>query len=136
MQWSAGSGAGFTTGARTWLPIGADADARNVAVQRGDPTSLLALYRDLIALRRATPALHRGTYRSLPSPEDVFAFERSARGSRAVVALNFATEPRAVDAAGGRVVGGLHTSPGAKLPATPGTIELGPSEAVVLLVAP
>jgi alpha-glucosidase len=135
MQWSAGPGAGFTTGARTWLPIGSDADVRNVAAQRGDPRSLLALYRDLIALRRATPALHRGDYRSLSTPEDVFAFERRDRGSRAVVALNFASEPRSLGAGSGRVVGGLHTTPGGKLPSGPEAIELGPYEGVVLLLA-
>ena len=34
-----------------WLPL-TDPDRRNVAAQRGDPDSILTLYRDLIALRR------------------------------------------------------------------------------------
>ena len=51
MQWDAGPNAGFTTG-RTgcrWPTI----TTRNVAAEHADPRSMLALYRRLIALRRA-----------------------------------------------------------------------------------
>jgi alpha-glucosidase len=51
MQWDGTSYGGFTTGA-PWLPLVDPADA-NVADQRADPGSLLSLYRDLLAWRRA-----------------------------------------------------------------------------------
>ena len=54
MQWSSAPGAGFTTG-RPWLPLGIDYADQNVEQQRGDPTSMLSLYRRLIALRRQSP---------------------------------------------------------------------------------
>ena len=54
MQWSAEPGAGFTTG-EPWLPLAADWRTRNVEAQRADRSSLLWLYRDLLALRRAHP---------------------------------------------------------------------------------
>jgi alpha-glucosidase len=133
MQWEPGPGAGFTRG-EPWLPIAADADARNVAAQRGDPRSLLSLYRELIALRRRTPALHRGSYRTLAAPEGVFAYERRSGESCARVALNFSGEAVRVELGGGTVREGLRSDPDAALPASAGAVELGPSEAIVLVI--
>jgi alpha-glucosidase len=132
MQWEGGAAAGFTTG-DPWLPIG-DADARNVAAQRRDASSLLALYRDLIALRRAHPALHAGTFRRLPAPDDVFAFERSRGGERALVALSFAGEARELGFDDAAVTAGLSTVPGRALPERSGRVALGPSEGLVLVL--
>jgi alpha-glucosidase len=132
MQWDAAPGAGFTTGA-PWLPIG-DAGARNVAAQRRDPGSLLTLYRDLLALRRAYPALHAGAFRRLPAPGDVFAYERSHAGERAVVALSFASEAREVDLADAEVAAGLSTLPSRALPGRAARVALGPSEGLVLVL--
>ena len=63
-----------------------------------DPASLLALYRRLIAARRASPALRRGTHRSLfgVAPE-VLAWVREAAGERVLVLLNVGDEARACD---------------------------------------
>lgn len=135
MQWAAGPGAGFTTG-HPWLPIASDAEHRNVAAQREDPASLLHLYRELLALRRSTPALHRGSYRSLEAPADVFAYERKAPGSRVVVALNFSNESRSIDFGSSRVLGGLWSRYGAELPPRAGEVTLGPSEGILLVIEP
>ncbi len=78
-----------------WLPWPPDADARNAATQAGDDASIAHLYRRLLRLRRDTPALARGAQALLPPADDVVAWERTAGGSRAVVAVNFAEEPRA-----------------------------------------
>jgi alpha-glucosidase len=51
MQWDGSPNGGFTTG-EPWLAL-VDPAERNVADQREDPDSLLALYRDLLAWRRA-----------------------------------------------------------------------------------
>lgn len=82
---------GFSTGA-PWLPLGADARQRNVAAQSADPSSVLSWYRRLIAVRRATPALHLGGQAAHdPGDADVFAYVRDAGAAgRAFVALNFA----------------------------------------------
>ena len=133
MQWQAGPGAGFTQGA-PWLPIGSDADGRHVAAQRSDPASLLRLYRSLLALRRATPALHRGSYETLEAPADVLAYERRAPGSRARVALNFSDAERRVDLGPGAVRDGLRTTHSAPLPADAKDVTLAPSEGVVLVL--
>jgi alpha-glucosidase len=133
MQWSADPGAGFSSG-EPWLPIAADAKQRNVAAQRADRASLLWLYKDLLALRRATPALERGAYRALDAKPGVLAYERHQGASRALVALNFAGDVCSPGLPSARVVGGLRTRAGAKLPANAAELELGPSEAAVLVV--
>ncbi len=134
MQWEPGPGAGFTSG-EPWLPIAADADARNVARQRADPASLLHLYRSLLSLRRSSPALRAGAYVEREAPSDVFVFERRAGAERALVALNFADQGRSVRLGGGRVRAGLLTRFGADLPAMADELALGPCEGAVLLLA-
>ena len=134
VPWEGGPGAGFTTG-EPWLPIGADADVRNVAAQRANPGSLLQLYRTLLALRRRTPVLQHGAYRARRAPPDVFAFERRDGPARAVVALNFGDVPATVSLGRGRAADGVHTRPGAPLPERLGRVTLGPCEGVALIVA-
>jgi alpha-glucosidase len=132
MQWSDAPGGGFGT-AVPWLPLG-DLSA-NVVAQRRDPRSLLALYRRLIALRRATPAINAGAYRSLDGlPADVFGFLREAPGSRALVAANFAGQACALDLPAGFAGGALLRSVD---PVAAGVADavlmLGPCEACVIV---
>ncbi|KAA2238362.1 alpha-amylase family glycosyl hydrolase [Salinarimonas soli] len=99
MQWDAGPGAGFTTG-EPWLPLGPDHATRNVARLADDPTSILALHRRLIALRRATPALATGDYEPIEAEGSVLAFARRHGETRIVVALNLGPEPARVGLGG------------------------------------
>ncbi|MFI5316288.1 MAG: alpha-amylase family glycosyl hydrolase [Myxococcota bacterium] len=133
MHWSAEPGAGFTTG-EPWLPLASDWATRNVESQRADRESLLWLYRDLLALRRRTPALERGAWRELPAPEGVLAWERLDGGSRALVALNFASGSQSAGLPAAAVRDGVRTRAGADLPADSGRLELGPCEAAALVV--
>jgi alpha-glucosidase len=93
MQWDATPGAGFTAGT-PWLPL-IDPSTRNVADQSADPASLLSLYRRLIAARRASRALGRGSHRSFfgIAPE-VMAWLREAGGERVLCLLNIGDERR------------------------------------------
>jgi alpha-glucosidase len=88
---SAGPGAGFTSG-RPWLPIGDTAERLNVESQAGDEGSMLELYRRLIRIRAASPALRSGTYHELFADERLLVFERQASEDAVVVAVNFSTE--------------------------------------------
>jgi alpha-glucosidase len=132
MPWAAptqaGSGAGFSDG-EPWLPVHPDAERLAVGAQAGEPASTLELYRALIALRRAEPALREGTHRSLDAAPDVFAFVREHDGRRLLVALNFAPFPRPLpaQAAGGRLL--LSTRQG------PSGAELRPDEGRVIVLA-
>ena len=89
MPWDNTRHGGFTN-SEPWLPLNSDIGAKNVETQRGDPKSLLRLVRDLIALRRRTPALSVGSYGIIESRGDVLVYERLWGGQRLTVFLNFA----------------------------------------------
>jgi alpha-glucosidase len=97
MQWDQSPQAGFTTGL-PWLPLPADHQAVNVAVERDDPASLLTLYRRLIALRRTESALTLGSYRRLQATEQVLVYQREAGTRRWLIALNFSPYQTIVNA--------------------------------------
>jgi alpha-glucosidase len=92
MRWNTGPQAGFTTG-EPWLPIGDDIDTFNVEAQRGDPDSLLNLYRCLIALRRSEPVLQAGSYEPQGRFGEALVYRRRLGDSTFLVALNFGHAP-------------------------------------------
>ena len=114
MQWDASPNAGFTAaGAEPWLPVSRNYARVNVAAQEQDPTSMLAYFRALTALRRASPALQVGEYTPLATAAgEVFAYRRDVAGERMVVAVNFGGEARTLDlsAAGERGTLALSTA--------------------------
>lgn len=57
---------------------------------------LLAFYRALIGLRRASFALRRGTRRTLYVTTDTLVYERSGAGETLITALNLAAEARTI----------------------------------------
>jgi alpha-glucosidase len=101
MPWDGSRNAGFTIG-EPWLPLNPDWPTRNVAAQEADGGSLLRLYRRLLALRRATPALAIGALTDLRAEGDVLRWTRSHDGERWQIAINFGAQPATVD--GGEVV--------------------------------
>jgi alpha-glucosidase len=92
MQWSAARNAGFSAG-EPWLPVGPDFRSRNVENQRADPTSILNLYRGLLALRRAHPALVAGRYHPVAAQGDLLLYRREHEEDRILVALNMGGVP-------------------------------------------
>ena len=106
MQWDRDGG--FTSG-EPWLPL-IDPGERNVKAQRGDPGSLLELYRRLISLRRE---LGDG-FALVDAEPGVVAYDRGGH----TVAINTTAEPR--EAPGGEVV--LATHAGRGLPPHAGLI--------------
>ncbi|TQM45904.1 alpha-amylase family glycosyl hydrolase [Pseudonocardia cypriaca] len=140
MPWAppstAGPGAGFTTG-DPWLPIGDTAERLNVASELEDESSMLALYRTLLALRRARPSLRTGSQAFLDGPPDVLAYVRAEAGERTLVILNLCATPRRLDVT---ALSGSSSAPlllastdAASEPGRPGaTIVLGPFSGVVL----
>jgi alpha-glucosidase len=67
---------GFTAAERGWLPQPAGWAAHTAAAQRGDPGSMLELYRAALRLRRAEPALAGAPMGWLDAPAGVLAFAR------------------------------------------------------------
>ena len=60
---------------------------------------MLSLYRRLIDLRRAEPALSIGRFEPLECHDDVLTFVRFDENRRLMVALNFSSTPRTIDLA-------------------------------------
>jgi alpha-glucosidase len=83
-----------------WLPWPPDADTRNVESLGADPSSILHLYRRLLAARRGSPALRLGTWTALPAPDGVVAYRRAHEGDGRVVLVNFTSEVVAVRVSG------------------------------------
>ena len=97
MPWDASANAGFTTGAKTWLPVGPDHAWRNVAAESRDPKSLLSYYKLLIRLRRENAALRDGLVKMVDeSNPNVLSFLRQKDSGVVLVALNFSAEPQTV----------------------------------------
>ncbi len=95
MQWDDSDHAGFTTG-EPWAPPRSTALADSVAGQLAEPQSLLAWYRDLIALRRSRPALSRGSMARLQGAGTAgkpLAVRRRAGDDDLLLVFQFAAEP-------------------------------------------
>jgi alpha-glucosidase len=104
MQWDDGPHAGFTTGT-PWLPLADDFRQVNVACERDDPASMLALCRRLIELRRTEPALTIGAWRLGPTTDHVLSYWRTHQQRELAVALNLGSADEQITWAGrGRVL--------------------------------
>jgi alpha-glucosidase len=84
MCWDQSPVAGFTTGV-PWLPVGDDHTYVNVAAEQEDSTSILKLYAQLIALRKAHPSLISGTPHDIHAEHNVLRFRISGTEELEVV---------------------------------------------------
>ncbi len=93
MQWNANLYSGFSD-FKPWLPIHPGYLMRNVEIQLKDPESLLNFYKELIKLRKATPALQHGSFRLIPGlPASVLCYFRELGNTRLLILLNFQLKP-------------------------------------------
>ena len=129
MRWYATGNGGFTTG-QPWLPMG-QASGRNVFDLQNDERSILHLYRELIRLRKDTPAFGSGDYAPLRSRNDVLIYERSSGTERFRIALNLTHEARCVEFADERAIW-LSTYLDRKDSRTAKSFMLRPDEGVVV----
>lgn len=97
MQWGPGPHGDFCpAGVTPWLPVHPNcAQGVNVQQQREDPASLLHFYRNLIALRKDSPALTHGDLILLDSTAPgCLAYLRRGEGQTVLVALNLSNQPQ------------------------------------------
>uniref|UniRef100_UPI0040479413 alpha-glucosidase n=1 Tax=Yoonia sp. TaxID=2212373 RepID=UPI0040479413 len=123
--------AGFSTG-KPWLPVKPPQAAK--AVDQQGAGSVLAFYKDMIAFRKATPALKNGKTIFHTLPEPILAFTR--RGDQQITCVyNLSKTPRTVTLQGEARVTGHHnaTLDGAtlQLPAN-GFVFLAHAQGIVL----
>jgi alpha-glucosidase len=114
MQWNPTPTGGFTSG-EPWLPMGIDIRTVNVQSEALDQTSLLVLYRRLIALRKAHAALCSGAYSPVAATGDVLAFVRLTAAERILVVLNLGDSPQQLrlptDSFPGQLLLSTHSTP-------------------------
>jgi len=96
IPWTADADHGWAS-ADTWLPFPLAADRRNAASLLADPSSILHLYRALLAARRRSVALQLGSIELVDAPDDVLVYRRASDGDERVVAISFTEQPTAVD---------------------------------------
>ncbi|WP_294335829.1 alpha-amylase family glycosyl hydrolase [uncultured Sphingomonas sp.] len=123
MPWDKSAFAGFST-TEPWLPLNPDWPERNVAAQSVDPSSMLSLYRRLLAIRRQTPALAIGDMKLLDAPSGMLAYIRMQAGELRTILLNLTDSPIAFDWQGDVLLSTLES------PANPG--QLRPNEGLIL----
>jgi alpha-glucosidase len=87
-------------GSRSWLPFPPAAGDRCAAVQSAGPASILSLYRRLLRLRRASPALHDGSWGLVEATSDLLAYERRAGDDHRAMVANFGPVARTVSLPG------------------------------------
>jgi alpha-glucosidase len=92
MQWDASPHAGFGDH-EPWLPIASDATLVNVAVEAGDPGSMLSLYRRLLRLRKQHAALCIGGYQAVAATGALLAYVRHTAAERFLIIANLGAQP-------------------------------------------
>lgn len=85
--------AGFTDAGDAWLPLDPRHRALAADAQEQDQNSVLHFTREVLALRRANPALREGDYEQVEAPAGVLAFIRQGEGQRLLCAFNLGAEP-------------------------------------------
>lgn len=93
MQWSAGQGAGFTSGT-PWIEVNSNHATINVEADRADPDGVFAHYRKLVSLRRQLEVVRRGSFELLlPDDAHVFVYRRVLGDTALLVVANCSSEP-------------------------------------------
>jgi len=89
MQWNDYKNAGFCE-TMPWLKVHPDFVTRNVTAQQAEPDSLFHFYKKLLAIRKATPALQKGSFVPLTyEPRRLLAYLRQDAEQTVLVVLNF-----------------------------------------------
>ncbi|MDR7296484.1 glycosidase [Pelomonas aquatica] len=88
---------GFTTSAKPFRPLSLNRSRHNAQTQARDTGSLFNFYRELIALRRASPALTLGRYEADRVDGQVWTFRRVHGRERVLVAINHGDTPATID---------------------------------------
>ena len=89
MQWDSSENAGFGKG-KPWLKVHPNYLQRNVKTQAKDQNSLLNFYKHLLAIRKTTPALQKGSFIPITfNSHRLLAYLRQDDDLTVLVVLNF-----------------------------------------------
>lgn len=93
MQWSEAESAGFTTG-EPWIKPNASYPAINAEAEQQDAQSVLAFYKQVIALRHQNPALVYGEFALEITPRELFCYRRVLDGVEFYIEINLTEQPQ------------------------------------------
>jgi alpha-glucosidase len=130
MLWDGSKYAGFSS-AKPWLPVNNDAASRSLKIQEKDRSSIYSWYKDLLALRKKTPALRSGSWKEIVSGnDDLFVYTRQEGKKTVTVLLNFSnTQQHAGNTAEGKTLLSTERKTGSSIK---GGIILQPYEALII----
>ena len=90
MQWNDSPNAGFTTGKKTWLPVNPNFKEINAKEAVANPNSVFHFFKNMMALRKKTPALIYGNFEDIdPTNPSVFCYTRTLGAEKYLIVLNF-----------------------------------------------
>ncbi len=124
MPWTAETPRGGFSETEPWLPMSPEHLSRSVAVQTGDPASILHFYRRFLAWRKTSEALCRGTIRFIETAEPLLALVREQGPERILAAFNLSAQPT------------RHTLPSSVQPLEGHGLEAGQVDGQTLLLPP
>ncbi|HMQ54189.1 MAG TPA: alpha-glucosidase [Anaerolineae bacterium] len=113
-QWNAGSQAGFTTGV-PWLGPNRNYSEINLASNLADPNSIFHYYRQMIALRKQTPALILGEFVAQAAPPELFVYQRLYQEEVYQVVLNLSETQVSYSGSGQLLIGNYEPADPARL---------------------
>lgn|SRR6187402_735312 len=98
MQWDGSAQAGFSTTAKTWLPVASNYTTLNVQAELADPNSLLNWHKKLIKMRRTRDSVRDGGMMMLDEANpSVLSYVRYLPGHHAIViSLNMTDKPQTI----------------------------------------
>ena len=94
MVWQAQAEHGGFSDAKPWLPVKPEQASRAVDRQEGDPSSVLAYYREILAYRKGSDALMTGVTTFANLPEPVLGFARGEGDDGLLCLFNLSNAPQ------------------------------------------
>lgn len=97
MQWNDEMNAGFSKGT-PWIAVNSNHNEINVEQAIADQESIFYTYKELIQYRKENEAVVLGAYNLLlPNHQQVFAYERTHKGNKIIVAANLSEESASIE---------------------------------------
>ncbi len=95
MQWDGTKNAGFSSAAKTWLPVHGNYNEINVEKESKEEDSLLNAVRELMKIRNEEVSLREGSLEIINGvPAGILGYTRIFGAEKATVFLNFGQQPK------------------------------------------
>ncbi len=130
MPWEAAKAhAGFTSAAKSWLPVPYEQAALSVDTQEADAASVLNHYRQVLSFRKSHPALVDGDMEFIGTNQDLLAFTRRKGGETLLFVFNLTRQQAEFALPVGMSIGERLEMPGAGGVGAVGVVKLAALDA-------